>query len=81
MLKDGIVDLKKFEIKINSNQVIYKLIRDTNEKPSERKRPSYSGPEEAIFYECENLFKLPNQRFLEDFQIGQKLNFIFSPFL
>ena len=52
-VKDGYVDFSRFEIKIRNNKAIFKVIRDGNEQPNERKRSAYSGPEEAIFYECE----------------------------
>ena len=49
----GLVDLSKFEIKTYKTKATYKVIREGNEEPNKRKRPVYSGPEEAIFYECE----------------------------
>ena len=52
-VKDGKVDLSKFEIEIENNQKVFKIIRDGYEQPKKRERPVYSGPEEAIFYECE----------------------------
>ena len=51
--KDGYVDLSKFEIETFKTKSIFKVVRDGNELPNKRERPVYSGPEEAIFYECE----------------------------
>ena len=44
-------------------------MREGNEQPSKRTRPLYNGPKEAIFYECEQGYKLTNQRFIEDFEV------------
>jgi hypothetical protein len=77
----GLVDLSKFEIETYKTKTTYKVIREGNEEPSKRKRPVYSGPEEAIFYECEQNHKLTNQRFTENFQINQKLTYLFDNFL
>ncbi len=77
----GLVDLSKFEIETFKTKATYKVIREGNEEPSKRKRPVYNGPEEAIFYECERNLQLTNQRFIEDFQIYQKLTYLFDNFL
>ena len=53
LIKYGKVDLSKFEIETYKQRKIFKVIRDGNEKPNKRERSAYSGPEEAIFYECE----------------------------
>ena len=66
-VKDGYVDLSKFEIKTHKTKTIFKIIRDGNEQPNKRERPVYSGPEQAIFYECEQKITLKNQRFIDDF--------------
>ena len=77
----GLVDLNKFEIETYKTKATYKVIREGNKEPNKRKRPVYSGPEEAIFYECEGNLQLNNQRFTEDFQIYQKLTYLFDNFL
>ena len=35
-VKDGFVDLNKFEIKIWDSELVFKVIRDENEKPNKR---------------------------------------------
>ena len=52
-VKDGRVDLSKFEIEIRNSKVVLKVIRDDNKSLIKRERSAYNGPEEAIFYECE----------------------------
>ena len=44
VVKDGRVDLSKFEIEMRKSKKIYKVIRDGNEQPNKRKRPVYNGP-------------------------------------
>ena len=36
MIKDGKVDLSKFEIEIRNSKKIFKVFRDENEKPNKR---------------------------------------------
>ncbi len=52
-INDGKVDLIKFEIQINNSENIYKIIRDGNDNVNKKERPVYTGPKEAVFYECE----------------------------
>ena len=52
-ISDGVVDLSKFEICLFNDKNICKIIRDGNEKPNQRKRTAYDGPQQAIFHECE----------------------------
>jgi len=35
-VKSGFVDLKKFKIKICNRELVFKVIRDENEKPNKR---------------------------------------------
>ena len=39
---------------------IFKIIRDGNEQPNQRKRVAYDGPRQAIFYECEQKYTQTN---------------------
>ncbi len=80
-VQDGRVDLSKFIIEIRDSKKVCKLIRSANQQPNERKRSAYSGPKEAIFFECEKQITMKNQRFIDDFLIQKRSNFVFSKFV